>query len=138
VTADSHLATALAAEHAAIFGYGTIGARLSGPHVAAARAAEAVHRTRRDALLVRLGADAPAAQPAYAMPFPVVDQTSAARLGVLIEERCAQAWQACLGPETGAERQAALTALTDCATRAAAWRRLAGVTPALVPFPGRT
>ncbi|WP_329108403.1 ferritin-like domain-containing protein [Micromonospora sp. NBC_01699] len=134
------LGTALAAEHAAIFAYGPIGVRLTGPQAADARAAEAAHRTRRDALVLLLtagGGTAPPASASYELPFPVTDPAAALRLAVEIEERTGAVWRAALATTTGAERGRALDALTDCAVRATRWRRSAGVTPATVAFPGR-
>jgi hypothetical protein len=133
------LEAALAGEHAAIFAYGVIGARLDQARSVEARAAEAAHRNRRDTLLLRLagaGATPPPAQPAYALPFPVPDQRSALRLAVQVEERAAALWRAALRETTGPDRRLALDALTDCAVRATRWRRAAGVKPATVPFPG--
>jgi hypothetical protein len=139
VTATGALEAALAGEHAAIFAYGTIGVRLDRDRAPAARAAEAAHRSRRDALLLRLtalGATPPPAQPSYALPFPVSSQSSALRLAVQVEERTAALWRAVLRETTGADRRQALTALTDCAVRATRWRRAAGIAPATVAFPG--
>jgi len=139
VTAE--LAAALAAEEAAIFAYGPIGVRLTGPAVNLARLAEAAHRARRDALVLRLTelGTAPTPGPAsYALPFPVTDQPSALRLAVQVEERAAGLWRAALAPTTGRDRNTALAALTDCAVRATRWRVLNGITPATVPFPGRS
>jgi hypothetical protein len=126
------------AEHAAIFGYGALGARLTGPAVAQAQQAEATHRTRRDTLLVRLsavGVAPPAALPAYGLPFPVTDLASAQKLAVQLEERTAAIWRTALGPTTGDERKLALDALIDCALRAARWRRAVGQQPGTVPLP---
>jgi Domain of unknown function (DUF4439) len=134
------LAAALAAEHAAIFAYGPIGVRLTGRPRAEARDAEAVHRNRRDSLVMLLGAGGgaiPAAAPAYALPFPVTDKASALRLAIQVEERTAAAWRAALPATSGSERSRALAALTDTAVRATRWRRTAGVSPATVAFPGR-
>jgi hypothetical protein len=110
---------ALAAEHAAIFGYGVLGAHLDANSAAAtqARTGEAVHRDRRDALVARLtgaGATPVPAGAVYAVPFPVTDKASALHLAVLLE------------------------ALVDSAVRATAWRRIAGISPATVSFPGKT
>ena len=132
--ATDALGSALAAEHAAIFGYGVVGARLTGAALAQAQQADAAHRDRRDRLIVRLtkvGIEAPAALPAYALPFPVTDPASAQRL----EERAAAIWRVALGPTTGDDRRLALDALTDCALRAARWRRATGQQPGTVPLP---
>lgn len=138
--ADERLSAALAAEHAAIFGYGLVGARLDQATVALAAQAELAHRSRRDALLVRLaarGVNPPAAEPAYQPPNAVTDQASALQLAITIEERTAAVWRAALLQTDGDDRKLALDALVDCAVRATRVRRAAGRTPATVPFPGR-
>ncbi len=137
---NGELTAALAAEYAAIYAYGPIGVRLSGGPAKQARAAEAAHRTRRDALVLQLtaeGSPVPAAAAGYALPFPVTDSASALRLAIEIEERTAALWRAALPATRGAQRASVLDGLTDCAVRATRWRRIAGVTPATVPFPGR-
>ena len=135
----TNLADALAGEHAAIYGYGVLGAHLTGPALDLARQAEAAHRTRRDSLLVRLASATPAppaADPAYALPFPVTDRTTALSLAVALEEGTARAWRQTLAQLGGDTRKVGLDALTDCAVRATRWRQLAGITPVTVPFPG--
>ena len=131
---------ALSAEHAAIYGYGLVGARLAGPDQAAARDAEAAHRNRRDliaGLMVAADASPPPAEPAYAVPFPVTDRASALRLAASLEDGTARAWHQAIAGTTADERKVALEALVDSAVRATRWRKLAGTTPATVPFPGR-
>ena len=138
--ADERLAAALVAEHAAIFGYGLVGARLDAATVPLAQQAEAAHRSRRDAVAMRLlgrGAKAPVAEPGYALPGPVTDQASALRLAIMIEERTAAVWRAALLDTTADDRRIAVDALVDCAIRATRLRRAAGITPATVTFPGR-
>lgn len=137
----AQLAAALAAEHAAIYAYGLIGVRLDGAAAEQARSAEAAHRARRDQLVVLLtdrGASPPPPEPAYAVPFAVTDRASALRLAIEVEERAGAVWRAALAATTGTQRNQALAALTDTAVRATRWRRIAGVTPVTVPFPGRT
>ncbi|GAA4562312.1 hypothetical protein GCM10023176_03200 [Micromonospora coerulea] len=134
------LAAALTAEYAAIWAYGPIGVRLTDAARTAARAAEAAHRARRDALILQLssgGGQVPADRAGYALPYPVNDRASALKLAIEIEERTAGFWRAALPHTTGADRNQALAALTDCALRATRWRRTARVTPITVPFPGR-
>jgi hypothetical protein len=133
------LATAMTAEHEAIFGYGVVGAHLDRTGQDAARAAEAAHRARRDAVAVRLAAGSaapPAAQPAYTLPFDVTNRDDALRLAITLEEHTAQAWRRALAETTGDDRKLAVEALMDCAAQATRWRRAAGVKPATVPFPG--
>ena len=101
IASNEALALALAAEHAAIFGYGVVGARLDRAGQTAARQAESAHRDRRDALLVRLvaaSASPPPAAPAYALPFPVSDRDSALRLAVHLEEGAGRAWRRLFRP----------------------------------------
>jgi Domain of unknown function (DUF4439) len=130
---------ALAAEHAAIFAYGVIGGRLDGDEADAARTAEAAHRSRRDALLLRLaerGEVAPVAAASYALPFPVAGADDARRLATLVEERVGGVWRAVLPAADRADRAEALDALVDAAIRATGWRRATGVEPGTVAFPG--
>lgn len=138
--AANALGAALTAEYAAIFAYGTIGVHLTDAERQAAREAEAIHRRRRDDLVLRLsdgGAPVPADRAGYTLPHPVTDRASALRLAIEVEERTASHWRAALAATDGAERGEVLAALTDCAIRATRWRLAAGVTPATVPFPGR-
>jgi hypothetical protein len=137
--ATDALGTALAAEHAAVFGYGVVGAHLDKTGQDVARQAETVHRGRRDTLVELLtteNATVPAAAPAYALPFPVVDRAGAMRLAVTLEDGCAQAWRAALGATSGEQRKLVLDALVDCAVRGTRWRRTAGILPTTLTFPG--
>jgi hypothetical protein len=139
-TATDRMVVALRAEHAAIFGYGVLGARLDAAQSLLALQAEDAHRSRRDALILLLtqkGVTAPAADSTYALPFPVKDQPSALKLAIHIEERTTAAWRAVVAETNGDERRMALAGLTDCAVRAVGVRKAAGVTPVTVPFPGR-
>lgn len=132
------LVAALAAEHAALYGYGVVGAHLAGAARDSVKEAEEAHRDRRDALtqlLTSRGKVATPAEPAYALPFPVTDATTAVKLATHIEERAAAVWRVAISTTTGGDRKVALAALVDCATRAALWRGRAGG-PATVPFPG--
>ncbi|MEV0001924.1 ferritin-like domain-containing protein [Micromonospora sp. NPDC050980] len=133
-------ADVLAAEYAAVWAYGVIGVHLADTARSAARAAEAAHRSRRDALVLQLAegsGQVPADRAGYALPYPVTDRATALRLAVEVEERTAGHWRAALPHTAGADRNTALAALTDCALRATRWRRTAGVSPITVAFPGR-
>jgi hypothetical protein len=139
MTAAEALGAALVAEHAAIYGYGVVGAHLDKAGQEAARLAEAAHRSRRDALTVRLTEGSsmpPAAEPAYTLPFAVSDRAGALRLAVALEEAAAEAWRRALPQTTADDRRLAVQALVGCAVQATRWRRTAGVSPATVPFPG--
>ena len=77
------LAELVAAEHAAVFGYGMVAARLPQARRPEALAVEATHRGLRDryaAELLALGGVVPAAQPGY-----VLTETDPARLAAAIE-----------------------------------------------------
>lgn len=132
---------ALAAEEAAIYAYAPIGVQLTGSgERAEARAAEATHRNRRDSLITRLHeltSSAPPVPAGYALPFPVADRAAALKLAIEVEDAVAGAWRAVLPATEAGDRSSALSALTDAAVRATRWRRLAGVSPVTVTFPGR-
>jgi hypothetical protein len=137
---QDRLQEALAAEHAAVYGYGVLGAHLVGVQQTAARDAEQAHRGRRDALTEQLttaGATPTPAAPAYRLPSPVRDAAGALALALTLEERTGNVWGAALPDLGGTDRSTALAALADCAVRATGWRRAAGKAPATVPFPGR-
>ena len=137
---NEQLAAALAAEEAASYAYGLIGVRLTGDDRDEARSAEAAHRARRDVLVSRLAQLKASTAPApagYELPFEVTDKASALKLAIHVEDGVAAAWRAALPVTTGGDRATSLAALTDAAVRATRWRRIAGVTPVTVPFPGR-
>ncbi|MEU7902004.1 DUF4439 domain-containing protein [Actinoplanes sp. NPDC049118] len=138
---SAELSAALAAEEAAIYAYGILGVQLTGEgDLAEARAAEAAHRARRDALVSRLSALQASAAPApagYDLPFEVTDRAGALKLAIQVEDGVAQAWRAVLPASEGADRATALNALIDAAVRATRWRRLGEVTPATMAWPGR-
>ncbi|MFE3994399.1 ferritin-like domain-containing protein [Streptomyces goshikiensis] len=127
--------SALAAEHAAAYGYGVIGARTSGTRAAEARDAYGAHVARRDALARRVrelgGAPRPA-EAAYALPFEVRDPADAERLAAGIEDRVAGAYSDLVRAAEGGLRREAADALTAAAVRAARWRGVG------VAFPGLT
>jgi hypothetical protein len=136
---DEKLAAALQGEYAAIYAYGVIGPRLGGA-VGLAQAAEQVHRSRRDALIARLsakGINVPAAEAAYALPFPVTDPASGYKLAIQVEDRSAAIWRLALADTSGDERKLALGALVDCATRSTVFRRQSNTAPLTTAFPGK-
>ncbi|MFE0516036.1 ferritin-like domain-containing protein [Streptomyces sp. NPDC058964] len=119
------LQAALAAEHAAVYGYGVVGGRIGEARLTQARAAYDAHRARRDALVreVRdLGGEPVAASAAYALPFPVPDSAAAVRLAAQLEDRVAGVYSDLVRATTGARRGEASAALREAAVRAVRWR----------------
>ncbi|MBQ0830921.1 ferritin-like domain-containing protein [Streptomyces tagetis] len=119
------LQAALAAEHAAVYGYGVVGGRIGEGRRAEARAAYDAHRARRDALAreVRdLGARPVAAAAGYALPFPVRDAAGAVRLAAELEDRVAGVYSDLVRAADGARRATAAGALREAAVRAVRWR----------------
>jgi len=126
------LQEALAGEHAAGYGYGVVGAYLSGSAVRAARAALDTHRARRDrlrSLLVAAGAEPVEAAPAYRLPFAVTGPADAERLAAHIETEIAVAYGVLVAAATGQERELAARSLQEAAVRAALWRRTSAAFP---------
>ncbi|MGW7423680.1 ferritin-like domain-containing protein [Streptomyces sp. NPDC054813] len=129
------LQAALAAEHAAVYGYGVVGGRIGTRRLAEARSAYDAHRARRDALAreVRdLGAAPVAASAAYALPFAVTDTVTAVRLAAELEERVADVYSDLVRASSGARRGSAAGALREAAVRAVRWSGQS------VAFPGLT
>lgn len=124
---------ALAAEHAAVYGYGVVGAMLTGANQANARTDWTAHQVARDALvtmLTRLGATPVAASPAYKLPFRVTSAKSAAKLAATLEEGVTRAYLGLVAVSNPALRTYAAQAMQTSANRALAW---SGTTTA---FPG--
>ncbi|SHM66994.1 ferritin-like domain-containing protein [Actinacidiphila paucisporea] len=116
---------ALAAEHAAVYGYGVIGGHLTGARQAEARQGYDAHRARRDGLMrtvADLGASPVTAAAGYELPFPVTDTASALRLAAYVEERVAGAYGDVVRSTVGDLRRDATGALRDAAVRAVRWR----------------
>jgi hypothetical protein len=127
------LQAALAAEDAAIFGYGVAGAHLAGSRQAAAEQDWTGHNRARDtlaAMISRLGAVPVAAQAFYQLPFPVRDAASAAALAADLEDGVTRAYLGLVAVSDHALRDFGAVAMQGSAGRAAYWR---GSTQA---FPG--
>ncbi|MFF9093893.1 ferritin-like domain-containing protein [Streptomyces sp. NPDC014802] len=119
------LQAALAAEHAAVYGYGVVGGRIGEARRAEARAAYDAHRARRDALAREVrdrGAQPVAAAAGYALPFSVPDSAAAVRLAADLEERVAGVYSDLVRAGDGARRREAADALREAAVRAVRWR----------------
>ncbi|WP_370415147.1 ferritin-like domain-containing protein [Streptomyces fradiae] len=116
---------ALAAEHAAVYGYGVVGARVGDGRRAEAAEAHQAHRGRRDALrrTVRdLGGEPVAAAAGYALPFEVPDPAAAVRLAAVLEDRVAGVYSDLVRSADGPLRRDAAAALREAAVRAVRWR----------------
>ncbi|MFJ5778212.1 ferritin-like domain-containing protein [Streptomyces sp. NPDC093094] len=121
----TELQAALAAEHAAVYGYGVVGGRIREGRRTEARGAYDAHRARRDTLAreVRdLGGEPVAAAAAYALPFAVTDSESAVGLAAELEDRVAGVYSDLVRASTGERRAAAAEALREAAVRAVRWR----------------
>jgi len=138
--ADGALYDAVAAEHATIYGYGVVSAHTTPDTNELVSESMAEHRRRREAALAMLSAraaGAPLPEPGYQLPMTVHDPADAARLAIQMEEDDAVAWRAVVEQATDeSDRAFAVTALTECAVRAARWRKVLGTTPVTVAFPG--
>ena len=131
---------AVAAEHAAIYGYGLVSAHSLPIRNELVSAALAEHRDRREravALMTEQSITVPLPAVGYRLPMVVDSPTSAAKLAARMENDCAVAWRAVL-EQTGSEqdREFAATALTQCAVLAARWRQVLGAWPLTQAFPG--
>ena len=124
---------ALAAEHAAVYGYGVVGAMLTGTELADARADWTAHQVARDtleAMLTKLGATPVAASPAYALPFAVTSANTAERLAAALEQGVTRAYLGLVAVSNPTLRAFGAKSMQTSANRALAW---SGST---VAFPG--
>ena len=122
------LQAALAAENAAIFGYGVAGAHLTGSSQAAAEQDWTAHNQARDALAAMIsarGAVPAAAQAYYQLPFRVHDAPSAIRLA---------AYLGLVAVSDQRLRRFGAMAMQDAAQRAASWRGSTQAFPGLTPL----
>lgn len=132
------LAAVLSDEHAAIYAYGVLGARLDEPTRAVALADFDAHRVRRDDLVTRLraaGRMPEGPRPAY--DVSVARRIDALALALRVEESLAVRWRDLVaGTSDAALRRLGVSGLTDSALRATQWRRRAGMLPT-VALPGQ-
>jgi hypothetical protein len=129
----SALQAALTAEHAAVYGYGVVGAHLTGGRQATATSDWVAHQKARDALEAMVqarGAQPAAAAVAYRLPVQVRTPAGAASLAVLLEERITTAYLGLVALDIPAVRTFGAQQVQASALRAAYWR---GST---VAFPG--
>ncbi|HTU73515.1 MAG TPA: ferritin-like domain-containing protein [Trebonia sp.] len=126
---------ALAAEYAAVYGYGVAGAYLSGQERGDATSDWQGHQDARDtltAMIGKLGATPVAASAAYDLPFAVESAATARRLAAVIEEGVTRAYLAVVAVPNARVRTFGALAMQGPANRAIAW----GAVPAA--FPGMT
>lgn len=139
-TETDALRNALSAEHAAVWGYGVVGAALHGNPRAQAADSQAAHRDVRDQLTALLDdrkAQPVPAQAAYTLPFPVVSAADAAKLAVVIEDGASAAWVRVLDRAVKRDiRKLAVDTLSATEVRAVGWRTAAKQTPVTSAFPG--
>jgi hypothetical protein len=136
MTTLAALQTTLAAEHAAIYVYGALGAQTSQSTAAglfaALSSAYAEHRGRRD-LLVReitdLGGTPVASAVSYELSPGLGSVTGVTRAARDLEQSCATTYAALVANTVGPRRRWAIGALTDAAVRALAFRG----TPEMLP-----
>ncbi|MFC9975034.1 DUF4439 domain-containing protein [Spirillospora sp. NPDC127200] len=123
------LQEALKAEHAAVYGYGALGARLRGTLQQHAKQLWDAHRAQRDALTARLTAlgarPAPAAA-AYRLPVDPVSPRSAADLAAALEDALLTAYVTLAGAADPALRTLAAKAMQEAMARAVRWRAATG------------
>jgi hypothetical protein len=121
----SALQDALAAEHAAIYGYGVAGAHLTGARQDAATADWVAHQVARDdleAMLRSRGAQPVPAAVAYQLPAPVHSGHAAAALALSLEDRVAPAYLGLVALAAPDLRAFGARQLRATALRAAFWR----------------
>jgi hypothetical protein len=132
-TASAGLSQLLEAEHAAVFAYGLITARIPDSRREATRALWLAHRARRDELerdLAAAGVTPPAALPAYSLGAVPVTPAQIAALAARVEEGMAAAALTTVIATTGRVRRHAALDLVRAARRATAWSGTS------IPLPG--
>lgn len=134
MTRTDALQAVLAGEHAAVYAYGVVGARLRGTADATeADAAHARHLARRDRVtneLVAAGATPVGSAAAYDLGGPVATPAAAHTLAARVELALCGPYADLVGATEAAERRGAADWVSDAALRAVGW----GGEP--VPFPG--
>ncbi len=136
LAATAALQSALAAEHAAVYGYGVIGANLAGNRQATAMTDWVAHQVARDTLEAMLrsrGAQPVAAAVAYQLPATVRTPAQAVSLAVILEDRVATAYLGLVGLNSTPIRQFGALQVRAVALRAAFWRGSTVAFPGLPP-----
>ncbi|MEV4615605.1 ferritin-like domain-containing protein [Kitasatospora sp. NPDC049258] len=132
-TAAAGAQSALAAEHAAVYGYGVVCAFLPvGKPREDGRVDYLAHQARRDGWQRLLGAGGASPTPAaagYRLPFQVKDAATAGQLAAHIETQLTTVYADLVGAGTGAWRLQGADALRESALRARHW----GTEPPALP-----
>jgi hypothetical protein len=125
VSETEALQAALAGEHAALYGVGVAGGKLSGARWTAATNLYEQHRRQRDKLtdlLTTAGETPVAAEPAYDLPQAVTNATQATTLILLIERRLAAVYGDLVeAAEQESVRTLAIRSLIGTASTQLAW-----------------
>ncbi len=127
------LQVVLAAEHQAVFGYGTVGARLTGTPRVQATALWDAHRNRRDqisALITAQGGDPVSPEATYALPAA----RTPALLAAALEQAILTSYVPLAGVNDTKLRKMAAQGMQEAMTRVVRWSR----TPPATAFPGLT
>lgn len=130
------LQTALAAEQAASYGYGIVGAHLTGAAFGVASADCVVHERARDALIkliASLGATPRPAAAAYRLPAGVSSASDAARLAIDLELEVIASYVDLAGVPDPRLRTLAATSMQNACIRAARWGARSRPFPGLAP-----
>lgn len=123
------LQATLAGEHAAVYVYAVLGARVSrtGRPTLFAHLDQAyrAHRRNRDqlaAMIVRRGGDPVAAEVSYELPANLRTAAQTQQAALQMERRLAAIYGQLTGGTSGADRRWALAALDECAVRQLSFR----------------
>lgn len=138
------LQTALAAEHAALHLYGTLGAKTSAsatpPLYADISAAYDDHRTSRDLLTARVrehGGEPVPAEPAYELPDRLGTPDGVTRAALDVERGCEATYAWLVEQTSEADRRLAVTSLRNAAVRALAFRGSPEIFPGMAEYADR-
>lgn len=121
MTTNPALTDVIAALDAAIYGYGVVVGQSRGAQQRKAREILAEHIRERDRWSAAAEYDVPDAEIAYALPFPVQNQSQARRLAVALEERLIGWYAELASTVIDGERADAVVAAQSCAIRAVEW-----------------
>lgn len=141
MSAVDGLQQVLAAEHAAVYGYGVVAAQTIGAQRRAALGALDGHRARRDqvrAILTATESVPVESAIAYRLPAAVRSPQAAARLAADTEREVALALGALVETGRSEDREFAATALQETAVRETYWRGSAPQLPGLPRPPDPT